>query len=315
MKSGKFRSVSDRMSPLIHEYSTALASYLTGDGEPALRRAYEFGRSALRGGLGVLEIALLHHQSLQLLTPKTRGPATHRPRLKTAGEFLAESLSVYEMAFRGFKEKNAALRHLNDVLEKEARRIAYLLHDEVGQSLFAAQLSLAQLEGRIDATYRHDLRTVSTALQQIGEQLRTLSHEMRPTVLDDLGLIPALEFLAQGISKRSAVSVAIRSSDQSRLPSPIEATVFRAVQEALSNVVRHSNAPHAEVVLQRKGQTLFCSVIDAGVGFEIDSLQGNNEGLGLSGIRERLDSVGGTLEIRSQPGQGTELIMIIPCEV
>jgi two-component system, NarL family, sensor histidine kinase UhpB len=316
MKGAKLRAASDRMSPLVHEYATALASYLTGDGEPALRRAYEFGRSALRGGLGVLEIALLHHQSLQLLTPKERGPAARRPKFKTAGEFLAESLSVYEMAFRGFKEKNAALRHLNDVLEKEARRIAYLLHDEVGQSLFAAQLSLAQLEGKIDASLRQDMRTVSTALQQIGEQLRTLSHEMRPTVLDDLGLGPALEFLSQGVSKRSAVSVTIRSSVQGRLPSTIEATLFRAVQEALSNVVRHSNAAHAEVVLERKGQTLFCTVTDAGIGFDVDSLhRGNSEGLGLSGIRERLDSVGGTLEIRSQPGQGTELIMIIPCEV
>jgi len=109
--------------------------------------------------------------------------------------------------------------------------------------------------------------------------------------------------------------VTIRSSIQGRLPSTIEATLFRAVQEALSNVVRHSNAPHAEVVLVRKGQTLFCTVSDTGVGFDVNGLRGNSEGLGLSGIRERLDSVGGTLEIRSQAGQGTELIMIIPCEV
>jgi signal transduction histidine kinase len=304
------------MSPLAQEYSAALASYLTGDGEAALRRAYEFGRNALMGGLGVLEIAILHHQSLQSLTSKGKGATAKPPRLKTAGEFLAESLSVYEMAYRSFKEKNAALRHLNDALEKEARRIAYLLHDEVGQSLFAAEISLAQLEGRIDPALRQDLRNVSAALHQIGEQLRTLSHEMRPTVLDDLGLVPALEFLAQGISKRSRIRVNVRSSVRVRLPASIEATLFRAVQEALSNVVRHSNADQADVSLQRKGQTLFCTVTDEGVGFDVEGLRkGNSEGLGLTGIRERLDSIGGTLEIRSQTGQGTQLTMIIPCEV
>jgi signal transduction histidine kinase len=139
---------------------------------------------------------------------------------------------------------------------------------------------------------------------------------MRPTVLDDLGLVPALEFLAQGVSKRSRVRVSIRSSVRGRLPAPIEATLFRAVQEALSNVVRHSNADQADVSLQRKGQTLFCSVTDEGIGFDVEGLgKGNSEGLGLTGIRERLDSIGGTLEIRSQTGQGTQLTMIIPCEV
>jgi signal transduction histidine kinase len=282
------------MSPLAQEYSAALASYLTGDGEAALKRAYEFGRNALMGGLGVLEIAILHHQSLQRLTPKRKDATAKPPKLKTAGEFLAESLAVYDMAYRSFKEKNAALRHLNDALENEARRIAYLLHDEVGQSLFVAEISLAQLEGKIDPAL----------------------HEMRPTVLDDLGLVPALEFLAQGVSKRSRVRVIIRSSVRRRLPAPIEATLFRAVQEALSNVVRHSNADQADVALQQKGQTLFCSVTDEGVGFDVEGLgKGNSEGLGLTGIRERLDSIGGTLEIRSQTGQGTQLTMIIPCEV
>jgi signal transduction histidine kinase len=315
MRNGSSRSTNHKR-PLAEEYASALASYLAGDGETALRRAYEFGRSALTGGLGVLEIAALHHQSLESLAAKGRSPATWRPRLKTAGEFLAESLSAYEMAYRSFKEKNAALRQINDVLEREARRIAYLLHDEVGQSLFAAQLSLAQLEARSEGSIRQGLCSVSAALHRIGEQLRTLSHEMRPTVLDDLGLVAALEFISQGISKRSQVTITVRSGIRGRLPDSIEAALFRAVQEALANVVRHSNASKAEVVLERKGQTLFCTVKDTGVGFDPSSRhKAKVEGLGLIGIRERLDAIGGTLEVRSRPSQGTQLIMTIPCEV
>lgn len=316
MKSARPGRAAGRMNPRAREYAAALASYLAGDGETALRRAYEFGRSALSEGVGVLEIAMLHHDCLQAVVAKSREDTTWRSKLKNAGEFLAESLSAYEMAYRGFKERTIALRHLNEALEREARRIAYLLHDEVGQALFAAQLSLAQSENKADGPLREELRNISNALQHIGEQLRTLSHEMRPTVLDDLGLVPALEFLAQGISRRSRVSISIRSSLSGRLPASIEATLFRAVQEALSNVVRHSSAAQAEIVLQRRGGTMLCTVADGGVGFDVDKLRTEKgEGLGLTGIRERLDSIGGTLDIRSQPGRGTELIMSIPCEV
>jgi signal transduction histidine kinase len=235
--------------------------------------------------------------------------------VRAAAEFLAESLSAYEMAYRSFREKTAALRHINDVLEQEARRIALLLHDEVGQSLFAAELALTDLEGKIEPSLRPDIRKISSVIGQAGEQMRSLSHEMRPTILDDLGLVPALEFLAQGMSKRSRITVDIRSSVRTRLPPALEVILFRVVQEALTNVVRHSNATRAEVALEQVRGTLVCTVIDAGVGFDAAHPPGGGDGLGLNGIRERLGSVGGTLEIHSQPGTGTQLIITIPQEV
>jgi signal transduction histidine kinase len=309
---------SSRTAILAQEYTTALASYLEGAGEVALRRAYEVGRCAVTedGAFGLLNIAILHHDALEHSLPQSGRSATRRLKLKAAGEFLAESLSAYEMAHRSFREKNAALRHINEMLEQEARRIAHLLHDEAGQSLFAAQVSLAELAAKIDPPLTQGIHQVAEILNQVADQLRNLSHEVRPTILDDLGLGPALEFLAQGISKKSQMGVTVRSSIQERLPAPIEAALFRAIQEALTNVARHAHADHAEVRLEKKGQTLFCAVQDDGVGFNVSSGHGRAKGgLGLLGIRERLDSLGGTMEIRSQPGQGTQLLMTIPCEV
>jgi signal transduction histidine kinase len=302
---------------LAEEYITALRSYLVSVSEVALQRAYEVGRFALADGIGLLDMAILHHEALEKTSSLVLRRRDESRRLKAAAQFLSESLSPYEMAYRGFRERNAALRRINEVLEQEATRIARLLHDEAGQSLFAAHLSLADLEQKVDPSLLIEIRHIASVISQVEEQLRHLSHELRPTVLDDLGLVPALEFLAQGISRRNNIAVAVKALMKDRLPSSIEAVLFRVVQEALANVARHSNAAQAEVVLERKGQTLFCTVRDNGVGFDVEGWRNGtpDRGLGLIGIRERLDSIGGTLEMQSQPGQGTQLHITIPCEV
>ena len=294
------------------DYTSALSSFLSGDGEAALRRAYEIGRAALIDGIEILDIVAIHHQALEPMIARGLG---EKRKILAAGVFLSEALSSYEMVYRGFRERNAALRHINEALEQESRRIALLLHDELGQSLFAAELSLSELEVRVDPQHREDVRKVIKMLYQIEEQMRSLSHEVRPTVLDDLGLVPALEFLAGGIFKRKGISVSIRSSFQSRLTPVVEAALFRIVQEALSNVVRHSKADYVEVSLEQQGNMLACAVSDDGLGFDTTTLPRRVDGLGLSGIRERLNSIGGTLKIQSTPGQGTLLLMLIPSEV
>jgi len=295
------------------EYAAALSSFLSGDGEVALRRAYEIGRAALSESVDLLEIIAMHHQALEQMI--ARGSGDRPLKVRAAGVFLAEALSAYEMVYRGFRERNAALRHINEALEQESRRIALLLHDELGQSLFAAELSLSELEVRVDSRHREEVRKIVKMLYQIEEQMRSLSHEVRPTVLDDLGLVPALEFLAGGIFKRKGITVSIRASFQGRLAPAVEAALFRIVQEALANVVRHSKADYVEVALEKNGNMLSCSVSDDGLGFDTGSLTRRSDGLGLSGIRERLNSIGGTLKIQSEPGQGTQLLMLIPSEV
>jgi signal transduction histidine kinase len=190
----------ERRYRLLNKYSASLASYLEGNGEIALQNAYEVSREAIgEMNLGLLDMAILHHEALEQVLPPTIAELEKGRLLKAAGEFFAESMSTYEMAYRSYKDKNAALRHINDVLEQEVRRIAHVLHDEAGQSLFAAQISLSMMERRVDPSLIQDLRNISNVLNQAGEQLRVLSHQLRPTILDDLGLVPAIDHLAKGI--------------------------------------------------------------------------------------------------------------------
>lgn len=302
------------LSRLEEQYKSSLGEYLARGGEPALQNAYELGRRALGEGLGVLDMAALHHEALQgVLKPKAT-PAQNLQVIAAAGNFFVESLSAFEMTHRGFREANAALRRLNQTLEEEAKRIAHSLHDEAGQLLASVHIALAEVSRDLPSVVGERLSQIQELLDQIEIELRRLSHELRPTILDDLGLIPALKFLAEGVSTRTRTPVRVESSLQDRLPPLIETTIYRIVQEALANVSKHARANQALVLLERRYQTIRCSVRDDGVGFDPSAaLNGKvKRGLGLLGVRERLNALGGTLVINSNLGQGTELVLTIP---
>ena len=127
------------------EYRSALRSYATERGELALGRAYELGRRALEEQLSVVELAALHHQAVIELMGGTEGEQSKDELLRVSGEFLAECVSPYEMAHRGFQDAVTALRQLNETLEEEIKRIAYAVHDEAGQLLVAVHLALAEV--------------------------------------------------------------------------------------------------------------------------------------------------------------------------
>lgn len=209
------------------------------------------------------------------------------------------------------RTRNALLR-LNAGLERQARSIGQALHDEAGQFLTAAYNSLAQASSEVPACARPRLQEVRRHLEHVEEQLRRLSHELRPRILDDLGLVPAIRFIVQGMKQRHAWSIDLQSSVDGRLDPAVETAVYRFVQEALTNIGRHAGAAHVTIRVRRRGAGLRCSIRDDGVGF--DGKACHEQGLGLSGIRDRLDIVGGTLRITSSPGRGTELLGIIPLE-
>jgi signal transduction histidine kinase len=212
------------------------------------------------------------------------------------------------------RESERALHALNQRLEEEARRIAHALHDEAGQLLASVHLALAGLAVRLPPPARARVAQVRALLEQVEAQLRRLSHELRPTVLDDLGLIPALEFLAEGMSKRAGVAVVVTGSTGGRLPSQVEIVLYRAVQEGLTNVAKHAQARRVTVHLERHAEEIVCSIRDNGRGFDTSDRPGltDRQGLGLIGIRERVAALGGTLLIASSPGEGTTLEVAIP---
>ena len=150
----------------------------------------------------------------------------------------------------------------------------------------------------------------------VEEHLRRLSHELRPTILDDLGLVPALDWLIEGVSTRSGLQITLIDSISGRLPRPIETALYRSVQEALTNIIKHACATLAKVELRQDNASIRCSISDDGIGFDTtDSLARRGGcGLGLSGIRERLYPLRGTLKINSSPGHGTDLIISAPLQ-
>ena len=210
-----------------------------------------------------------------------------------------------------------ALHHLNEALEQEIKRIAHALHDEAGQLLASVHIGLAEVARDLPPHAAQRLENVQGLLDKIEEQLRHLSHELRPTILDDLGLRPALEFLADGVARRTGLQIGIEGSPGARLPTPTETALYRVVQEALTNVTKHAQATRVSITLARSGRLLRCAIRDDGVGFDAARVlaRRGSRGLGLIGIQERLHGVGGRLDIIATPGSGTQLIMSVPVEV
>ena len=296
------------------EYNAALAQHLAGEGEPALQRAYELGRRAMAEGTSLLDLVSVHHQALQqaLSHDSPRGQST---ALVAAGHvFLTETLSPFEMVQGEIKEAITALRCLNQMLEEEARRIAQALHDDAAQLLASVYMSLDQVACDYPRL-RGRLQEVRELLDGVEKQLRRLSHELRPPVLDSLGLVPALEFLAQGVSARTGIPIEIEGPRGERLPTKVETAVYRVVQEALTNATRHAQPSRVRVTMRREPRRLTCNVRDDGKGFEATTAGGRmKSGLGLSSMRERLNALAGHLTIDSAPGRGTMLEIDVPLE-
>jgi len=294
------------------EFGRALEAHLTRRDEADLLSAYELGRRALESGLGVLDVAGLVHGALSSVCARAYGDPL--PLVQAAEDVLLECLSPFEMAFRGVNEANTALRGLNDFLEEQTRRISHELHDEAGQLLASVHMALDGLGSELAPAAAARLDTIREMLDGIEEQLRRLSHELRPTILDDLGLGPALEFLTGGVSARNGVPISLEVVPEKRLSPRTEAVLYRIVQEALNNVAKHARASSVTIHVHTQDGTTTCSIKDDGVGFDVAaaSADGQGRGIGLIGMRERLVPLGGALTIESQPGRGTLLVASIP---
>jgi signal transduction histidine kinase len=292
------------------QFAMALETHLTQGGEAALLEAYELGRTALNERLGVLGVATLLQGAL--VAACERRPRETARTVQAAASFVLECLSTFEMAHRAVREANTALRGLNQFLEEQTRRISHELHDEAGQLLASVYLALDDVAPDLPPTAAARLRSVKTLLDRIEEEVRRLSHDLRPTILDDLGLMAALDVLAERVSVRTGLWVKVEGQREERLSPAIETVLYRIVQEALNNVSKHAQASGVTVVVRREARRVCCSVRDDGVGFDPGTARSTVTGIGLIGIRERLAPLGGSLSIDAAPGRGTELRVAIP---
>jgi signal transduction histidine kinase len=196
--------------------------------------------------------------------------------------------------------------------EDERRAISRELHDEVGQTLGAVLVDAANLADRIpaDDTVSHRyLNNIRALADTSVNSIRNIALLLRPSMLDDLGLIPALEWQAREVSRRSGIKVKVTAENVSdSLPDAVRTGIYRLVQEALNNVSRHSGAKSVRVTVQQTDGSIVLTVKDDGSGFEPDKIRG----LGLLGMEERVKQLGGRLEIESQPGHGTLLRATLP---
>src|SRR5213080_1632149 len=281
------------------EYRSSFDEYAGGGGELALGRAYELGRRALNEHKSLVEIASLHHETVLAMVRDAKSEKRTEELIQAGSEFLAECLSPYEMAHRGFQDAVKALRQLNETLEEEIKRIAYAVHDEAGQLLVAVHLALADVARELPERQKEQMGRIEELLNQVEKQLRRYSHELRPTVLDDLGWIPAIRFLAEGVSKRANLPIHIKVTFAGRLPSTTEIALYRVVQEALTNATQHAKASNIWVRAWRDEFVLCCSIRDDGAGFDVGAIQapGGRKGLGLIGMQERVSAIGGTVRI------------------
>jgi signal transduction histidine kinase len=235
------------------------------------------------------------------------------PRFDDADVRLAESLVARAAIAVDLSERvtRDSLRRVVQAQELERARLARELHDETGQALASILLGLRQLEDAVETDEARaaaaDLRDLVVATLQ---DVRRLAVELRPSALDDFGLVPAVERLAATVSESGpAVDVAAQLGG-TRLAADAETVLYRIVQESLTNVVKHASADHVSITLVRKGPAAVVVVEDDGTGFDPAGLR--DGALGIAGMRERVALVGGRLTIESSPSRGTTLVAEVP---
>ena len=213
----------------------------------------------------------------------------------------------------------AALRDLGGRLiraqEEERSRIARELHDDLSQRLALLSIELEQLTQKIPAR-QGDLRAriqgAWAKAQEISVEVHRISYQLHPSKLEHLGLVPAVKSFCDELSSRHGIRITFRNRGVSAaLPKDVALCVFRIAQEALRNVVRHSGAPEARIVLGMASRSVQLCVSDSGAGFDVEAAA-RKKGLGLVSMTERLRLVGGELTISSRPSRGTQIEARVP---
>ncbi len=206
------------------------------------------------------------------------------------------------------------IRRVITAQEDERKRIARELHDSTSQSLTSLLVGLRHLEEATDPeAAKTRLAEIRKTVNSTLDEVHALAWQLRPSVLDDLGLAAALQRYIGDYQTRYALQVDfVFRNLAERLPIEVETTLYRVIQEGLTNIARHAKAHNASILLEQRAASVRVILEDNGVGFDADAVTYSQKSLGLQGIRERVALLNGTLVIESQPGQGTSLFIEIP---
>jgi PAS domain S-box-containing protein len=223
-----------------------------------------------------------------------------------------ENARLYDRLRSGRERLQALSQRIVDAQEVERRRIARELHDEIGQALTAVKIDLQSARSLLEATeHKTQLEHTITIVERTLEQVRDLSLDLRPSLLDDLGLVPALRWYVDRQAQQAGLSAHFYADPlEERLAPELEIACFRIVQEALTNVMRHAQAEHVDVELLNRDGMIETRIRDDGPGFDVQEALDEAHGgksLGLLSMHERASVLGGKVEIESAPDTGTEI--------
>lgn len=219
------------------------------------------------------------------------------------------------------KESNEQLRqltsYLQEVREEEQKRIAREVHDELGQQITGLKMNIAWLRRKLEAVggleqAREKLGETDSLLDSAVQTIRKIASELRPSVLDDLGLLPALEWQTREFTKRFGIRVDLNTpSSLPEMEPPIATGIFRLYQESLTNIARHAGASRVTAQISLNDSQLTLTVSDNGKGFDLHEAR-NRKTLGLLIMKERVQKLNGQMEIHSEPGEGTRIRIELP---
>jgi len=268
----------------------------------------------------VLRAAFLPLEQLESTADAVRrGDRSRRaPRSLLSDPAVGQLIDTFNAMLEAQDRQRAELAALSsrtlDAQEEERRRIARELHDETAQELTALLVRIRlTADGSREPATRERLAELRAAAARTLDGVRRLARELRPTILDDLGLAEAVRAYAQEILRRST-SVEVRAGGLAgRLDPACELVLYRVIQEALSNVAKHAGASRVDVTIEHTADSVVATVTDNGRGFEPRAgITPTGQGLGLLGMRERLTLIGGQLEIDARPGAGTTIRATVP---
>ena len=220
-------------------------------------------------------------------------------------QYLAIRYEITERK-RVEQELQKMMTTIIDVQEEERKRLSRNLHDGIGQNLYSHLITINRLLSEMDHPLLEQMQKEAT---QLIEEIRDISWELRPSVLDDLGLVPAIRSFLSRFSENYHIDVYFECVLNRRLDISIELTIYRIIQEALTNIRKYAAVSDAAVTIREIDQIVRVMIEDKGKGFELDS---QSRGVGLFSMDERARAVGGELTINSSPGKGTRIILEVP---
>ena len=302
----KFSLAESKAGRVLARGRTERVDDLLDDPEIDASSARRFGVQA-----GLFVPLLVRGRAIGVLVAHDKAPtgAFGDDDVRMAEQFAARAAIAVDLSERVARD---SLRRVMAGQELERRRLARELHDETGQALTSILLGLKGVEEAKDAAELSEAaRTLRQLVVATLQDVRRLAVELRPKALDDFGLVAALERLVQTFAEQTGLQVHLESRlDMNRLPEEIETTLYRLIQEALTNVVKHAHATTVSIVLVRRNGSVTAIVEDDGRGFDVAEVR--EDGLGLVGMRERAALVGGRLTIEASEGAGTTIAVEVP---